>query len=588
MQLKDTTIHGDCRIAGTLTVRELIESLNQAMFYTNWDTSNWWSDSSLKNMVVTNSPDNTHGAVLTIKSTNSTASPRGWGMVASAGSSSAGDGNLAFYNNDRKKYMFRMTTTGDVYAGIDANQKVWHQGNDGSGSGLDADLFDGLDSNRYFKFKYPHSYDWEPASASPKTIVGSFHPKIDGDGYISIGATSNTGTNSLDIYLDGDFYAKENKLVWHQGNDGSGSGLDADLLDGNHATAFALASHTHNYLTSFGVKNAPTGSDALTQSGLSMSENASASTGYPCTYGNVLDIKGSGGACNQLVLGWSGTSTSSNGLHENMYYRSKRDVPGTAWSDWAKIWSDKNHGPGSGLNADLLDGKNAADFLLLTGGNMSGSVTFTNSLTGIKWSMNTDGAEIFFKNDSDADADSYLCFKTLDNGNEYFKWIMRSGANDIEKMRLNASGLTVTGDVRATRIFGAVYNDYAEFFEKKETIEPGDVVELDLNSEEETYIKSTGEFSKTVIGVCSDEYYQCIGGTGDKSDKDNYTPIGLAGRVRVKVKGQVNKGDFLVSSDIPGVAMAVTDAPPGTIIGKALENKSTNEISRVRMLIQLH
>ena len=29
--------------------------------------------------------------------------------------------------------------------------------------------------------------------------------------------------------------------IWHTGNDGSGSGLDADLLDGNHASAFATA-----------------------------------------------------------------------------------------------------------------------------------------------------------------------------------------------------------------------------------------------------------------------------------------------------------------------------------------------------------
>ena len=37
--------------------------------------------------------------------------------------------------------------------------------------------------------------------------------------------------------------------LWHTGNDGSGSGLDADLLDGNHASAFALSSHTHSNAT---------------------------------------------------------------------------------------------------------------------------------------------------------------------------------------------------------------------------------------------------------------------------------------------------------------------------------------------------
>lgn len=38
--------------------------------------------------------------------------------------------------------------------------------------------------------------------------------------------------------------------VWHAANDGTGSGLDADLLDGNHASAFALANHIHDYLSS--------------------------------------------------------------------------------------------------------------------------------------------------------------------------------------------------------------------------------------------------------------------------------------------------------------------------------------------------
>jgi hypothetical protein len=34
--------------------------------------------------------------------------------------------------------------------------------------------------------------------------------------------------------------------IWHTGNDGSGSGLDADTVDGLQATAFAAASHTHS------------------------------------------------------------------------------------------------------------------------------------------------------------------------------------------------------------------------------------------------------------------------------------------------------------------------------------------------------
>ena len=34
--------------------------------------------------------------------------------------------------------------------------------------------------------------------------------------------------------------------IWHSGNDGSDSGLDADLLDGYHASDFATSTHNHD------------------------------------------------------------------------------------------------------------------------------------------------------------------------------------------------------------------------------------------------------------------------------------------------------------------------------------------------------
>jgi hypothetical protein len=57
---------------------------------------------------------------------------------------------------------------------------------------------------------------------------------------------SGTVGKFLEMRTNGVLYW-DNSIVWHAGNDGSGSGLDADLLDGNHASAFALASHTHPY-----------------------------------------------------------------------------------------------------------------------------------------------------------------------------------------------------------------------------------------------------------------------------------------------------------------------------------------------------
>lgn len=45
-----------------------------------------------------------------------------------------------------------------------------------------------------------------------------------------------TGSNGL--VMDGDTFTFKGNSIWHAGNDGNGSGLDADLLDGQHASKF--------------------------------------------------------------------------------------------------------------------------------------------------------------------------------------------------------------------------------------------------------------------------------------------------------------------------------------------------------------
>lgn len=143
--------------------------------------------------------------------------------------------------------------------------------------------------------------------------------------------------------------------------------------------------------------------------------------------------------------------------------------------------------------------------------------------------------------------------------------------------------LNYGGYLYATRLYGAVYNDYAEYFEKGEEVEAGDVIAKDPNSNK--FIKSTGAYNKKVIGVYSDSYGHCLGGNGDENDEENFIPIGLAGRVSVKIIGRVEEGDLLVTSEIPGFAMASNGYTPGTVIGKALENHFDDGISKIKMFI---
>jgi len=55
---------------------------------------------------------------------------------------------------------------------------------------------------------------------------------------------------------------------------------------------------------------------------------------------------------------------------------------------------------------------------------------------------------------------------------------------------------------------------------------------------------------------------------------DNVTAVALTGRTPIKVVGVVQKGDMLISSGTQGFAVRSTDPKVGTVIGKALENKT--------------
>ncbi|MEL6537220.1 MAG: tail fiber domain-containing protein [Bacteroidota bacterium] len=87
---------------------------------------------------------------------------------------------------------------------------------------------------------------------------------------------------------------------------------------------------------------------------------------------------------------------------------------------------------------------------------MTGSLNMTNQ--EIIWSENTDAARIGFYNVAGQD-ESYMYFKTQDNGNEYFRWLHKDyrESSDQEWMRLKPSGLTVKGNIYAdgTSYFGA-------------------------------------------------------------------------------------------------------------------------------------
>jgi hypothetical protein len=125
---------------------------------------------------------------------------------------------------------------------------------------------------------------------------------------------------------------------------------------------------------------------------------------------------------------------------------------------------------------------------------------------------------------------------------------------------------TFTGNfsLSAGSRLNATYADLAEYYEADKPYEPGTVVEF--GGEKEVTIAEDG--TTRVAGVVStDPAYvmnsQCQG--------EHIVALALQGRVPVKVRGTVHKGDMLVSGG-EGYARPMLNPYIGSIIGKSLEN----------------
>lgn len=168
---------------------------------------------------------------------------------------------------------------------------------------------------------------------------------------MTISGMNATNLNALEVKAKN--LTVNGSKVWHAGNDGAGSGLDADLLDGvqnGEVTAKYL-----NPITEAGDLN------HLTKNGIYYYDESS--TNIPTTWGNLLQLSNRpnpvagtyGHWITQLVFGTNG----------KMYYRN--DINNTDWSNWKELLTPE-------AMEDTLaywyeNNENASSTTCLTGGN---------------------------------------------------------------------------------------------------------------------------------------------------------------------------------------------------------------------------
>lgn len=166
-------------------------------------------------------------------------------------------------------------------------------------------------------------------------------------------------------------------------------------------------------------------------------------------------------------------------------------------------------------------------------------------------------------------------------GRTYTKKLTVSNTANVKQLAVSED-ITATGDITGARVFNAVYNDYAEWFERGEETEAGDIIALSEGNNE-LYKKATCK-DKVIVGVHSEEFAHIIGGNGDGNDEKAFIPIGLVGRSHVKVKGKVEKGDYIVPSDVAGIGVATKTRTHKTI-GQAVEASDDDDIKKIRVIL---
>ena len=153
---------------------------------------------------------------------------------------------------------------------------------------------------------------------------------------------------------------------------------------------------------------------------------------------------------------------------------------------------------------------------------------------------------------------------------------------------INASAITGTGSpttmtgtfrLASGSTLHATYADLAEYYEADKEYPVGTVLVFG-GDKEVTLTNQKGDHR--VAGVVSDNAALIM----NEECPGEKVLIALQGRVPCRVVGKIQKGDLMVTSHIPGVAISVGgNASAGTIIGKALENYESDHIGTIEVAV---
>ena len=251
----------------------------------------------------------------------------------------------------------------------------------------------------------------------------------------------------------------------------------------------------------------------------------------------------------------------------------------TPWNQNAGLFITQNDITWKGTSLATITQVN--NCLPLSGGTMTGNITIP--ATGMGWIGGKDNAPI--QQDMSSNTSSYFPIirqkqssVTYNIGglNGQFGIYMyqnsRTENGTDASLEMDSSGnISATGTFTASRVYNAVYNDYAECFKNSKLIYKEvlhRIVEIDDNE----CVRLATKNSYRVIGVVSDNYGHLLGGLEDEINNNEKIPVGLAGTLYVYTLDDINTKNIgkFVCADNNGYATVAGKNSEGTIVGKII------------------
>ncbi len=338
---------------------------------------------------------------------------------------------------------------------------------DGAGSGLDADLLDG--QNGAYYTGYTDTAVANLVAAAPTTLdtLNELAAALGDDPNFATTVSTQIGTK-----LDASSYTAADVLTKIKTVDGASSGLDADLLDGNHASAFSLTSHNH---TLDGLSNTTitsnTSGEILKWNGTAWINNTLAEAG--------IQPAGSYLTGNQTItltgdVSGSGTTSISVTVADDSHNHIIANVDGLQAALDGKLSTT-----GKAADSNLLDGLDSTAFLRSNAADTFTTLSGT-SITlgaGVTISEATDRADLMLIKSSTAGWAGIQIQNTSNEGlwsfmtdgatggiyddmsNAWHIQFIDGGATTLyhagsAKIATNSGGATVTGTCTATAFSG--------------------------------------------------------------------------------------------------------------------------------------